>query len=139
MKSQFMRFVLTTGLTVLGSLTLSAQDRSETAKVPFAFNANQHSFAAGEYRVERINGNGLFQILNRTDGSSAFVPAPLTMEQKAGADPHLTFACYQGNCVLKEIWMPGSDTGYRRGDSAVDKDLQRHLGMATMINIRLSH
>jgi len=138
MKSHFMRFVLTTGLTVLGSLALSAQERSEIAKVPFAFNANQHSFAAGEYRVERVNHNGVFQILNRTDGSSAFVAAQLIVDSKTVTDPHLTFACYQGNCVLKEIWMPGSDIGYRRGDSAVDKDLQRHLGMATMINVRLA-
>lgn len=142
MKSQFMRLVLTAGLTVLGSLTLStlsAQDKSETATVPFAFKAYDKSFAAGQYKVDRKNVAGLFQITSQTDGRSSFVPAPRLMEAKGAADPHLTFACYQGNCVLSEIWMPGSSIGYRRSESSVDKDLQRHLGMAAMVQVRITH
>jgi hypothetical protein len=138
MKSQFMHLVLTAGLTVLGSLTLSAQDQTETAKVPFAFHANENSFAAGEYRVDRIDSQGLFQLTSQNDGRSIFVPAPLSMESKAASDPHLTFACYQGDCVLKEIWVGDGKIGYSRSDSAVEKDIQRKLGMAAMIHVRLT-
>jgi hypothetical protein len=139
MKSQFMQIVLTAGLTVLGSLTLSAQDRSESAKIPFAFHAYQKSFAAGEYRVDQKNDAGMFQLTSRSDGHSIFLNAPQMVETNEVGDPHLTFACYEGDCVLKEIWLPGSKIGYVRSDSSVDKDLQRKLGVAAMVNVRLTH
>lgn len=137
MKSQFARIVLTAGLTMLGSLTLSAQDKVETAKIPFAFQANHTALAAGDYKIELYNLAGTFQILDRSTGHSIMVSVPTKLQGKAGADPHLTFACYEGDCVLSEIWMPGGD-GYVRSSSAVDHDLQRKLDMATMINVRLT-
>ena len=138
MKSQFLRIVLTAGATMLGSLTLSAQDKVENAKIPFAFQANHTALAAGDYRVEQLSYNGTFQILNVSDGNSIFVAVPSKVEGKPDTDSHLTFACYGGNCVLSEIWMPGGN-GYTRSSSAIDHDLQRKLGMATMISVRLSH
>jgi hypothetical protein len=138
MKSQLMHIVLSAGLAVLGSLTLGAQDRSETAKVPFAFHAYQNSFAAGEYRLDRINQSGTFQLISMSDGHSIFVSAPLSIEANDYSEGKLTFACYQGDCALKEIWLPASKTGYARTDSSVEKDLQRKLGLATMINVRLT-
>jgi hypothetical protein len=138
MKSQFMQIVLTAGLTVFGSLTVSAQDRSESAKIPFAFHAYQNSFAAGDYVVNKINDSGTFQLISMSNGRSILLNAPLSIEAKDYSEGKLTFACYQGDCVLKQIWLSGSNLGYRRSDSAVDKDLQRKLGMATMINVRLA-
>jgi hypothetical protein len=137
MKSQFVRIVLTAGLTTLGSLTLSAQDKVENAKIPFAFQANHTALSAGDYKISEYNLSGTFQILSVTDGHSTFVNVPSRVEGKPDAGPHLTFACYEGNCVLSEIWMPGGN-GYKRSESAVDHDLQRKLGMATMISVRLS-
>lgn len=138
MKSQFVRVVLTAGLTLLGSLTLGAQDREEIAKIPFAFQANHTSLAAGDYEVKQLNTNGTFQLVNRNEGNSIFVVAPPTQSaSKAAVDGHLTFACYGGDCVLSQIWMPYSNIGYTRSQSAVDHDSQRKLGMATMINVRM--
>jgi hypothetical protein len=139
MKSHFMQIVLTAGLIVLGSLTLSAQDKSEIAQVPFAFHAYGNSFAAGGYRVDALNSTGLFQIISRADGRSIFLNAPHTLESSDVNDPHLTFACYAGDCVLKEIWMRGSNVGYARSDGAVDTDMQRKLSMAAMVKVRLTH
>jgi hypothetical protein len=139
MKSQFVRMVLTAGLTVLGSLTLSAQDKQAVAKIPFAYQANHTSFAAGTYRVDLLNTSGLFQLTDQESGHSIFVNVPTTKEAKASESGHLVFACYQGDCVLSQIWLPGSDIGYARSDASVDRDMQRKLGMATMISVRLAH
>jgi hypothetical protein len=128
---------LTAGLTVLGSLTLSAQDKVETAKIPFAFQANHKALAAGDYRVEQLNNAGTFMVRNER-GESIFVSVPELIEASPSAQPHLTFACYEGNCVLSQIWMPGSNVAYGRSDAAVNRDLQRRLGMATMIDVRLT-
>jgi hypothetical protein len=137
MKSQFVRIVLTAALTALGSLTLCAQDKKEAAKIPFAFHANHNSFAAGDYDVEQVSSYGLFQIMDKSNGHSIFVNAPPAVEAKNYSDAHLTFACYKGDCVLSQIWLPGSKIGYARPDAAVDRDLQRKLGMSSMISVRL--
>ncbi len=138
MKSQFVRIVLAAGLTVLGSLTLSAQDTQENAKVPFAFQASHTSFAAGNYSVYLLNRGGLFQVTSNSGGHSIFINTAPVGEVKGYSEPHLTFACYQGDCALSQIWMPGSKVGYGRSTASVDRDLQRKLGMATMISVRLT-
>jgi hypothetical protein len=108
------------------------------AKIPFAFHANQNSFAAGEYSVDPVGTNGIFQLRSREDGHGIFVNAPPTVESRDYAEGHLTFACYQGDCVLSQIWLTGEKVGYARSESSVDRDLQRKLGMATMISVRLT-
>jgi hypothetical protein len=140
MKGQFVRTVLIAGLAALGSLIASAQDRQADAKIPFAFTINHKSMPSGEYRVQSVDNRGLFRINNNSKGGAAFVPAPNTKESKGDADQgHLTFACYQGNCVLTQIWMPGSSVGNYRSDGAVDSDLQRRLGVSTLVSVRLAH
>jgi hypothetical protein len=139
MKSQFVRTVLTAGLAMLGGLTLSAQNPSAIAKIPFAYQANHASLAAGKYTVERANVSGLFQLTDQSTGKSIFVNAPSMIEAKGHSEGHLSFACYQGDCVLSQIWLPGSDVGYARSDASVNSDMQRKLSMATMISVRLAH
>jgi hypothetical protein len=138
MKSQFVSIVLTAGLAMLGCLTLRAQNSQEIANIPFAFHANQTAFAAGEYRLQKLNTNGMFRLSSTGDGHSIFVNAPPIVEAKNYVEGHLTFACYQGDCVLSQIWLAGSKIGYARLDSAIDHDRQRKIGVASMINVRLN-
>ena len=137
MKSQFVRTVLIAGLTLIGSLSLSAQNKYADAKVPFAFQVNHTAFAAGEYRIHELNQSGLFQITNETTRQSVFVPAGIGPSKKDYDEGHLTFACHQGDCALSQIWLPGSDTGYVRSDASVNSDMQRKLGMASIVSVRL--
>ena len=140
MKSQFVRTVLIAGLATIGSLTASAQNKSADAKIPFAFTANHKSYPAGEYRIQETNTSGLFQLNDYADAKSGLVSAGGAEDRKGSAEQgHLTFACAQGDCVLSQIWLPGSSVGYVRSTSAVDSDLQRKLGMATMVTVRLGH
>jgi hypothetical protein len=136
MKSQFTRIVLTAGLTVLASLSLSAQDKTANAKIPFAFQANQTSLPAGTYGLYRENQSGLFRLADST-GHSVFVPTSAA-DSKPIDEGKLTFACAEGKCVLSEVALPGSEFKYARSSSSVEKDMQRKLGIATMVNVRLS-
>jgi hypothetical protein len=136
MKSQFTRIVLTAGLTMLASLSLSAQDRTANAKIPFAFQANQKSLPAGTYGVYRENQSGLFR-LSDDDGHSVFVSTSVA-DAKPNDEGKLTFACAQGTCVLAQLALPGNALKYARTSSSIEKDIQRKLGMATMVNVRLS-
>ena len=137
MKSQFTRIVLTAGLTVLGSLSLSAQDKQANAKIPFAFEANHRSLPAGTYGVYSQDNAGTFR-LSDDRGHSIFV-STYPVDARPTNEGKLTFACAEGKCVLSEIEAPGSGIEYARSRSSVDSDMQRKLGMATMVNVRLTH
>lgn len=139
MKSQLVSMVLTAGLTMLGSLTLSAQTNKENAKIPFAFQANHHSFAAGTYSVQRLTDSGVFQLSSIQGSPSIFVNLPVTSETTKFDEGHLTFACYSGECVLSQIWLSGYKVGNIRSTSSVERDLHRKIGMASMISVRLGH
>ena len=137
MKSQFTRIVLTAGLVLIGSLTLSAQDKQATAKIPFAFEANHVSLPAGTYGVYTQGPQaGLFRIAD-SSGHASFVSTH-GADAKPVDEGKLTFACAEGKCVLSQIAVPGSETRYARSSSAVDNEMQRKLGMATMVSVRLS-
>jgi hypothetical protein len=137
MKSQFTRTVLTAGLALFGSLTLSAQDRQANAKIPFAFEVNHQSLPAGTYGVYWQAQGGVFRIADDS-GHASFV-STYAADTKRVDDGKLTFACAEGKCVLSKIALPGSEFQYARSTSAVDNDMERKLGMATMVNVRLSH
>ncbi len=134
MKSQFVRIVLTAGLTILGSISLSAQSNRETAKIPFAFHVGETQLSAGDYTVQRVNTAGLFQV-TRQDGHSMFINAPAVLSGKAHEHGRLTFACYAKDCALSQIWMDNSELGYSRSASSLDRDLSRRLSMAALISI----
>ena len=137
MKSHFSRIVLTAGLALLGSLSLSAQDRQANAKIPFAFQVNHKSLPAGTYGVYSQGPQaGLFRLADDT-GHAIFVSA-YPSDAKPSDEGKLTFACAEGKCVLSQIALPGSEIQYARSTSSVDSDMQRKLGMATMVHVRLS-
>ena len=131
MKNQLKAFILAAGLAV----SMTAQQTNETAKVPFAFNVQQKTFPAGDYRVSQLTPSGVFQIYDAT-GHSVFLNAPL--QKDANPDkPHLGFACYGKECALSEIAMPGKSTTNGLSQTAVEKNFTRKLGMVSMIAIRL--
>jgi hypothetical protein len=137
MKRQFTTLVLTAGLSaMLGTFSLSAQDRSETADIPFAFQVQQRTLPAGHYRVDQRNVSSMFQLYDG-DGHSIFLSAG--QQQKADPDkPKLTFACYGHDCVLAKISMPGSDVSYGLSQKQIEKNLPHSIGMVSMISVRLT-
>ena len=137
MRKQFTFTVLTAGFAaLLGSLTLSAQDKQEVADIPFAFHANTRVLPAGKYRVQQQNTSGLFQLFD-AQGHSLFVPAP-DMRKGDPAKPKLTFACYGSECLLSQISMAGDDIVYAVTPSTLDKELTRKVGIAALVSVRLT-
>jgi hypothetical protein len=125
-------FVLGAALSAFaGALVTSAQNSRAIANVPFAFQTQGPVLDAGQVMVKEVNGQGVYQIMDHT-GESTFWSA----SAKVAADPqkpHLTFACYAHNCVLAEIAMPGSNSALRLSEAAINRQLPRKIGVASMI------
>lgn len=139
MKSHFSHLVLIAGLTLFGSLSLNAQSKVN-ATIPFSFHADHASWPAGDYSLEKISigDDGHFQLMDKSSGRSMFVTAQIPEGKKNYSEGHLTFACSNGDCVLSQIALPESNIAYTRSDSAVQKDMQRKLGVAAMVNVKLT-
>jgi hypothetical protein len=137
MKRQFTTLVLTAGLSAtLGSFSLSAQNRSEVADIPFAFQVQQKTLPAGHYLVDQRSVGGLFQLYDAR-GHSIFLSA--LQQNRAEPDkPKLTFACYGHDCVLAKVSMPGADVSYGLSQKQIEKNLPHKMGMVSMISVRLT-
>lgn len=133
MKHRFTHIILTAGLSaMLGSLVLSAQEKKETATIPFAFEASGRILPAGDYTVSEHSARGVF-VLRNTEGDALFVNAP--MNDKGAADnPRLTFNCYGNDRILSEIW---TDDGSGYSVTSSKKYLKRRMQMAALVSVSL--
>jgi hypothetical protein len=104
------RFFLSTSL-VAGSFALTpnmqAQQRIITARVPFAFSANDQQFDAGQYEIRLLN---TFDVLvsNTTTHQSRILPMSPTGLRDIQFNGHLLFHRYNENqYYLYQVWIPG--------------------------------
>ncbi len=135
MNRQLKNILLSTGLALFGSLTLSAQHQKEVANIPFAFEASHTAMPAGEYTVAETGTRGLFTVSDRS-GHSVFMSTLLQDEGKAD-NARLTFRHSGDQYVLAQIATPdGSEYGVSK--SSIEKDLNRKLEMAALISVRLT-
>jgi hypothetical protein len=132
MNRKLATLILTLSAT-LGVTSLKAEEKA-VANIPFTFHLGSETMPAGKYRISQpISGDRNLFSLSAVTGPTRFVGAP----KQGHANPEdskLTFACYQGQCSLAKIQLPGSEVSYSLKVS--DK---RSLGLASMISVRLSH
>lgn len=135
MKRQLINTILMAGLSaILGSPTISAQEQTVIADIPFAFEANHATLHAGKYFVHRDTVNGIVRI-SKFGGEGAFLSSLAAVETKS-TDPRLTFNCYGEDCVLSTVWMPNG-IGYSVNKSANER--HRNLTIASSVrSVRLS-
>ena len=130
MKRHFTYLILTAGLSaLLGTPTLSAQDQIAVADIPFAFQANDTTLAAGKYFVSRNDTLGVLQMRNYA-GHSIFVMTYPADEAKVN-NPRLSFTCQGEHCVLATLWMP--DGRAYAAYKPHQEDLTRKIGLSTDI------
>jgi hypothetical protein len=96
---------------VAGSLALTpnmqAQQGSITARVPFAFSANNQQFDAGQYEIRAINPFVL-RVSNTTTHQSRLLLVSAMGLRDIQSNGRLTFHRYNGNeRYLYQVWMPG--------------------------------
>jgi hypothetical protein len=122
MKNQIRHFVVGAGLAaLLIGPSLMAQN-SETAEIPFDFHAGKLSLPAGTYTVENAVYNGVLQLRNEDSRHSIFLGSQ--GRESAKYDAKLSFRCYNGNCFLSEVWMPGSPA-YMFVKSSLEKEIEK--------------
>ena len=115
-------------------LTVSHGAQAQTANrmvvnIPFAFSAGNRQLPAGEYSVKRTSGSTSAFTLQRTDASAAvIVLANITLgggiEQGRA---RLVLRRYGSVYFLREVWMPGRNTGSQIPESRSERRLRHEV------------
>ncbi len=133
----FTKTLLTAGLSaLLGSLTLSAQNLTLVADIPFSFHAEGKVLPAGTYQLKAVNATGIFQISDRAAHVSQFVNAPIH-EHVNPTSSKLTFARNGDEYALASVTVAGSAYDNAVSRSGMEKNMSRKLDLSAMISVPL--
>ena len=93
-------------LFVAATGTSYAQQYPLSVKIPFAFQAGDHTLPAGEYVVDSaVSGTRVIQRLRQVDGNAVMIVMTTPVEARDGhTEPQLVFNCYGQTKFLSQIW-----------------------------------
>jgi hypothetical protein len=128
MKTQIRNFLMGAGLAALLWSPLLLAQNNETAEIPFDFHVGQSTLPAGTYTVIKASASGVLQLRNDDTRGSILVAAQ--GREQADTDAKLTFRCYDGDCYLSAVWIPGTP-GYMFSKTDREKEMAKAGGQAS--------
>lgn len=92
--------------------------------IPFAFSAGNAALPAGEYRVEKLNGNGAVLLVRCAEPTAS----AMVMTNPAGGGNQqtkskLVFHRYGNRYFLSQVWSAGSSHGRELRKSTQEKEI----------------
>ena len=106
------QFVLSATLVLLSLLALPAYGQGPTIKVnvPFEFSLDDKSYPAGEYAFSALQENVIAIEKDGRTKIGLFLANPLSGSANSA---QLRFQCYEKQCFLSQVWIPGLDGGFQ--------------------------
>jgi hypothetical protein len=92
--------------------------------IPFAFTAGEATLPAGEYRVQKMDGNSAVLLIRCTEPSeSAMVVTNATGGGKQQEQSKLVFNRYQDHYFLSQVWNAGYSSGRQLRKTQREKEI----------------
>src|SRR5713226_9571309 len=135
------RTFVTATLCVL-SLIVAAQavkaDEPMLVNIPFAFAAGNVTLPAGEYRVQKLDGNSAVLLIRCSDASAeAMVITSAAQAKELQSQSKLVFNRYDNRYFLSQVWTAGSIRGRQLSKSPQEKELAQTARLETKGEIML--
>src|ERR1700761_222356 len=125
MKNTFLTLAIAAGAMAVPVAHMNAQAMDDLYQIPFAFNAEGHEFAAGEYIVP--NTGGAFRSFHSVAGESVqFLAGSLSATPRRA---HLTFDKIGNQYFLRQVWNEDG-LGSRVPMGAQEKEILAHQEQA---------
>jgi hypothetical protein len=106
--------------------------------IPFAFTAGDASLPAGEYRVQKMDGNGAVLLIRCTEPTaSAFVMTIGTQAKGQQGRSKLIFNRYNDNYFLSQVWSAGYSSGRELRKSQREKEIALSAKLETQSQVIL--
>jgi hypothetical protein len=128
MKTKLFAIAVALLLSAVATSTCYAQQAELAVKIPFAFQAGNHTMPAGEYRVKSLNDvTGTVQRLCQVDGDAVMTVLTISVETRNGnPSPQLVFHRYGETYFLAQIWT--GFQGRQLSRSNREKEIAREEG-----------
>jgi len=110
------------------SLIVAAQavqaDEPMLVNIPFAFVAGNVTLPAGEYRVQKLDGNSAVVLIRCSDANaSAMVLSNAAQAKETQTQSKLVFKRYDNRYFLSQVWKAGSIRGRELLKSQAEKEI----------------
>ncbi len=106
--------------------------------IPFAFVAGNATLPAGEYRVEKLDGNSAVVLIRCSDASAAAVVLSNTAQAKeTPTQSKLIFKRYDNRYFLSQVWRAGSIRGRELLKSRAEKEIAQSARFETKGEVTL--
>src|SRR5260370_25911779 len=106
--------------------------------IPFAFVAGNATLPAGEYRVEKLDGNSAVVLIRCSDASAAAVVLSNTAQAKeTPTQSKLIFKRYDNRYFLSQVWRAGSIRGRELMKSRAEKEIAQSARFETKGEVTL--
>ena len=118
---------LMAGLLVLSSMAATQVARAQESMVvdiPFAFVAGNATLPAGEYRVQKLDGNSAVLLIHCRDANAAaLVITHAAQAKEPQSESKLVFNRYGNRYFLSQVWTAGSIRGRQLQASPREKEI----------------
>ncbi|PYU67819.1 MAG: hypothetical protein DMG49_17755 [Acidobacteria bacterium] len=111
-------------LSIMVAAQVAQAEEPMLVNIPFAFTAGNVTLPAGEYRVQKLDGNSAVVLISCTDASaSAMVLSNAAQAKKAQTQSKLVFKRYENRYFLSQLWTAGSIHGRQLLKSRAEKEI----------------
>jgi len=121
------RILAVASLLVLCSFAATQVARAQEpmlVNIPFAFTAGEATLPAGEYRVQKMDGNSAVLLIRCTEPSeSAMVVTNATGGGKQQEQSKLVFNRYKDHYFLSQVWNAGYSSGRQLRKTQREKEI----------------
>ncbi len=129
------------GLLMFSSMVATQVARAQEpmlVNIPFAFVAGNASLPAGEYRVQKLEGNSAVVLIRCSDASaSAMVITNAAQANERQSGSKLVFNRYGNRYFLSQVWTAGSIRGRQLLKSPGEKEIAQVASIQTKDQVTL--
>jgi hypothetical protein len=134
-------FVMAT-LFVLSLVVVAAQvvraDDPMLVNIPFSFAAGDVTLPAGEYRVQKLDGNSAVVLISCSDATvSTMVLSNTSEAREIQTQSKLVFKRYENRYFLSQVWKAGSSRGRQLLKSHAEKEIAQSARLETTGEVTL--
>src|SRR5258708_5916852 len=125
-------------LSIIAAAQVAQADEPMTVNIPFAFVAGNATLPAGEYRVQKLDGNPAV-VLIRCSGASAaaMVMSNAAQAKETQTQSKLVFNRYGNRYFLSQVWAAGSIRGRQLLKSSREKEISQLARIETKSEVAL--
>ena len=113
-------------LSIIVAAQVAQADEPMLVNIPFAFVAGNVTLPAGEYRVQKLDGNSTVVLIRCSDATaSAMVVTHAAQAKELQTESKLIFNQYGNRYFLSQVWTAGSIRGRQLLKSPQEKEISQ--------------